>query len=373
MSWRNWLPFLLLPLLASLWLPARADEGDDPDPDEIPQVGRPADLPFSEASGTFRVELDTDLTTVQVEDPLVLTIRVTATGPVRKPPRRLPLREFPAYRDAFHIEDLPDSEYEAVHAANVAALLAAPGPERLAVLGPLLPRTVWDFRYQLRPKNTRVAEIPSLPFAFYNPVIPSPERRFQVMQADSVPVEVRAREAVQVRVQGPARAFELEHGSGLLARQSAWGPPGVVDSIVLFLLPPMLCLGWYLVWRRLYPDAARLARVRRSQAAALALEALGRRPRAPGQRAVVALGAVTRYLRQRLDLPGAEPTPQETAGHLQRLGCSDMVAGETLRFYQACDAARFLPAPPTEAAELPEWAVRLILALEAETWNPTPI
>jgi hypothetical protein len=335
-------------------------------------VGRPPDLPFSEASGSFRVETDADPTALPAEEPLVLTLRVTATGPVRKPPRRIPLQELPAFRQAFHIEDIPDEESQAIDAVRLAGLLAGPGPARPALLGALLPQTAWEFRYRLKPKSTAVTEVPSLPFAFYNPAIPFPERRFQVLYADAIPLEVRPREVLEVPLQAPARAFELATGQALLARQAPWAVPVALIFLAL-LVPPVLCLAWYLIWRRLYPNAAKLASLRRSRAAALALDALQRLPPAPRQRAVVAFRAVTGYLRQRLDLPGEEPTPLETSGHLQRLGCSAPVAGEALRFYRACDAARFLPAAPAEAADLPDQAVRLILALEEEKWNATAV
>jgi len=305
MVWRKWTVWLLLPLwLVSLPVRAVGDDGDDLDPDEIPQVGRPPDLPFSEASGNFRIEMDADPTRAQVDEPLILTVRITATAPVRKPPRPLPLNDLPAFRQAFHIEPLPDRDGKVVAAARLAGMVLLPGVSGLAVLGPLSPRLVWDFHYQLKPKSTAVREIPSLPFVFYNPRILSPERRFQVLYADAVPLEVRPREVVQVPLQAPARACELGHGSALLARQSPWTPPGLLVWLGWFLCPPALCLVWYLTWRHLYPDAVKLARLRRSRAAALALEVLQRLPPASAQRAVVAVSTVTRYLRQRLDLPG---------------------------------------------------------------------
>src|SRR5690349_1525325 len=102
------------------------DEGEALDPHAIPEVGRPAGIPFSEANGNFRVEMDADPTAVEVEDPLILTVRVTATAPVYKPPRRLPLDELPAFRRAFHIDDIPDREIGPTQEASLAGLLAGP-------------------------------------------------------------------------------------------------------------------------------------------------------------------------------------------------------------------------------------------------------
>src|SRR5271166_3671509 len=119
----RWLAGFLTLLLALLALPpasAQLDEADDPD--EIPQVGRPPNLPFSEASGNFRIETDADRTTVKMEDPLTFIVRIEARGPVRKPPLRLALSELPAFRQAFHIEDLPNPAGEVLPLAQLVGI-----------------------------------------------------------------------------------------------------------------------------------------------------------------------------------------------------------------------------------------------------------
>src|ERR1700733_10636085 len=101
-------PRLVLTLiLAGLVLTATLRADDDEDPDAIPQVGRPTGIPFSEASGDFTLETRIDRESVQVEDPIVLVVRIAARGEFRKPPRRLPLAQLPRFQQAFHIEDLP--------------------------------------------------------------------------------------------------------------------------------------------------------------------------------------------------------------------------------------------------------------------------
>jgi hypothetical protein len=116
-----------------------------------------------------------------------------------------------------------------------------------------------------------------------------------------------------------------------------------------------------------------VARLRRSRAAQLALELLRKVPAAPRQRAQAAGGAVTRYLRLRLDLPIEEPTPGETVAHLHRIGLSERMTAEVSRFYQRCDAVRFAPAPLVEGSDLPGQAAELILAVEEETCGPTTV
>jgi hypothetical protein len=316
---------------------------DEADPDDIPLVGRPSDLPFSGASGRFEVSTRAEPTTLEAETPLAFTVRVQATGPVRHPPRRPDLRQLPAFTERFHVED-PDE--------------GSRHPD---------PRT-WEFLYRLKPKGTDVTEIPSLPFVYFNPDIRPANRAFQVVYTDAIPLRVKPHQAVAVPLQAPASAFQLATGPGLLARQAAWRPPGAAVTTLLALAPPLLCAAWYAAWRRRYPDAARQARQRRSRAARMALEQLraaGGLP--PDQRAERAAGAVAAYLRERLDLAAAEPTPAETARHLRRKGCSAELTERAAGFFRSCDAARFLPAPPPDGPDPAAAGTQLILAVEAET------
>src|SRR5205823_11265937 len=78
---------------------------DKDEPDDIPVVGRPPDLPFSGASGSFEVSARAEPTTVQAEKPLTLTLTVRATGPVRHAPKRIDLRGVPAFAQRFYVGD----------------------------------------------------------------------------------------------------------------------------------------------------------------------------------------------------------------------------------------------------------------------------
>jgi hypothetical protein len=332
-------------LLALLPAPDTADEGNDAD--EIPTVGRPDRFPFSEASGDFKVQTAAEPTAVAVEQPLTFTLTVRATGKVkvRKPPRRIDLRAVPAFDDNFYIEDLPD-----------------PPRARAAA-------DVWVFRYGLKPRSTEVREVPGLPFVFYRPDIPFPERRFQTIYTEPIPLQVRPAEKVAVSLQAPEAIFHLAVGAGLLAHQEPWRPPGLLGSALLLGLPLLGCLGWYLGWQRLYPDAARLARHRRSRAALRALELLRPAARQPAPAAAaLSTRAVVQYLRQRLDLPIVEPTPAETARHLGQLAFPPTLVEQAELLLRSCDAVRYGPRVATGPTHLPDDAARLILALEAQSW-----
>jgi hypothetical protein len=119
-------------------------------------------------------------------------------------------------------------------------------------------------------------------------------------------------------------------------------------------------LCWYLAWRRLYPNAARLARIRYSLAAQLALRTLH-----AGRDSDAAFRSVESYLRNRLGVTTATPTPDEILTHFRQSGLSREIAAKVAEFFRACDAVRFAPAhaPP----DLSGAAEALILALETET------
>ena len=256
----------LLPCLLLLPSGLRADT-------EIPTVGRPADLPFSDASGDFRVRAGAAPTTLEAETPFTLTLTVEAVAPARRPPRRIDLRELPAFKERFDfLESGKDDDRR-------------PNPQ------------TWEFVYRLQPKRGDVKAVPGVPFVFFNPDIQYPRKGFQVAYTDAIPLTVAPHEAYVVAVPGPPVLFTLAVGDPILQRWAVWTPPGLLT--VLFLLaPPLLCGGWFFSWRRLYPDAARVARQRRSLAARRALAALrGAKRLPPVQQAARSAAVVADYLR----------------------------------------------------------------------------
>jgi hypothetical protein len=317
--------------------------GDMPEPIEIPVVGRPADLPFSEAAGNFEVSGHAEPTTVQAEQPVLFTLRVHAEGRVYLPPQRIDLSKVPAFNDNFFIED-PKQD------THVAAT------------------QTWLFVYRLKPRRMDVTEIPGVPFVYFDPAIQPASKGFQTPYTEPIPLHVTAAETLAAPPSPvPDLFLQTRTGPEVLAHRAPWSPPSWPLLAVLLLMPPVACAAWYVVWRRLYPDAARRVKQRRSRAATVALKQLERLPRGTTEvRAAHIAAAVTTYLQQRLDLPAAEPTPAEAAAHLRTAGYPDTLTQRAEQFFQTCDAARFYP--NASAADLPAFAQQLILDLEAHTW-----
>jgi hypothetical protein len=315
--------------------------------DEPPIVGQPPH--FNGAVGRFRVGAAVDPPRVQAEDPLTYTVRVTAEGKVKEPPQRPALADFPGFSDGFYLEDLGPPE--GAHSDD----------------------KTWAFAYRLKPKSTAVKAVPGFPFVFFRPGFVPPKLGYMTVYVPEVPITVTPRQEVGPApaakpITAPEEAFSLA-GGDVLARDGG-RLPGPLVLVAALLLPPLGSVAWFFAWRRLYPDAARLSRRRRSRAAQESLKALhGLDRRAdPEKQARRTAAAVAAYLRQRLDLPVIEPTPAEAAAHLHSYGISEELAGQTAELLRRCAAVRFDPEPPA-AADLSESAEQLILALEAATWS----
>jgi hypothetical protein len=339
---RPWLAAVLLALTPVL---GRADEP--------PLRNRPAH--FSDAVGVFHVATEAKPTTLAPDQTLTLTVRVTPAGPVAQPPRRPNLKELPTFAEHFYVENLP-------------------GPDDDSPAD----RTAWEFAYRLKPRDATVDAVPSLPFVFYKPAPPgSPGRgSYQTAYAPSIPLTITPASdgsATGRKDEGPLQApdavFQIVEGPAVLRRPSSWGFAGPAGVVLVLLGAPALAAAWCLLWRRLYPDAARRARQRRSRAAQEALKALRALPHQPAdEQPRHAAAVVATYLRERVDLVGVAPTADEAAAHLRQAGVSDEAADAVAGFFRASDVARFAPEPLREPG-VGDWAAvagDLILALEAE-------
>jgi len=309
----------------------------------VPVVGRPSDLPFSEASGWFEIEAHAEPTRVEAETPLMFTLVVRSVRPVRQPPKRIDLHQVPAFEDAFFIDD----SFEEANRPD---------------------EQTWEFIYRLKPRRTDVQEVPSLPFVYFNPYLLTANKGLQLLYTDRIPLRVLPHESVKLPVQAPERAFGIATGDSVLQRRTSWVIPSLGTCVTLFLTPPFVCFVWYICWRRLYPDAARQANQRRSRAARQALQQLQNVRRFPTEaRATQITAIVSDYLHQRLEMNIAEPTPREIAVFCAQQGCSTALTEQAVRFFEASDSARFLPRASEVSLDLQVAAVRLILAVEEET------
>jgi hypothetical protein len=334
---------LLLPLLAGANTPAD---------DDVPLVGRPADLPFSGASAPFavgpgpeyrlpfRVAVSASITRLEAQTPLTYTVTITALANIHKPPVRIDLHDVPAFARAFYIEDFTDGKQEQISP------------------------TEWRWVYRLKPRQTWVDEIPGLPFVFYNPDLRPPEKAFQVIWTDAVALKVEPAEPLSAPLDLPESMLQLAVGPGVLAQRWPWRLPSPAVLVMLLVCPPLGCVLWYHLWRRRYPDLARQVQLRRSRAAQWALRALASAPAEIGPaRGDHVAQTIAGYLRERFDRAPVEPTPEETEELLTAQACPPELAARAAAILRACAAERFPPVPAAEV-DLIEQARTFILAVE---------
>jgi hypothetical protein len=320
-------------------------QGDTRPPAEEPsQVDIPESFkPSGEWVGVYRIETRAEPTAVIVEDPLIFTVAISGYGSTKSAPQRPRLEAFPAFRERFYIQDLPE-------------------------LDRYLPQeSTWEFSYRLRPRNRNVNKVPYLPFVYWNTTY----HKYQKPYHSAIPLEVRQRGQVTapkgVRpLQVPPDRFRLTTGPGVLRRDEPARLPPTWLLVLLFLAPPLACVVWYRLWLRRYPDTARLARQRRSLAARAALKELQARPRADEDQlsAHQASGILTTYLRQRLDLVPEEPTPLEIATHLESQGVPAALTEKVAEFFRLCAAAEFGQEPVDRRDRFALTAAQLIHSLE---------
>lgn len=312
----------------------------------VPPVAKKPER-FKDAVGVFRIATEAAKTTVQLEKPVLLTVRITAAGKVLAPPRRPDLDKETDFTDDFYV-DKPDAADKHSDART------------------------WDFYYLLKPKRTNVAEIPEVLFCFFDPAFGQDPNGYQTVRSESISLKV-TQPPPPPAVKPPSlpdAVLAITRGEQILRRQEVWTLPGPALLVLLLLAPPLACVGWYVLWRRLYPDTARQLLHRRSRAARQALQAVHlARTLPPPQQAEHIADAVAVYLRRRLDLPATTPTPTEAAAYLEKAGAPDALRQQAWAFFQTCDVLRFAPDPTPAAGDLGAAATDLILAVEAETWS----
>jgi hypothetical protein len=280
---------------------------------EIPVVGQPT-AHFYRAQGTqVRVAWQLDRTAVPEDEEIVATLVISgATNP--REIVRPDLRQLDPFESRFIITDNRDP---------------APAADAKEV----------RFSYRLRPRNRSVDRFPTLLFHYYNPAM-AREKAFPLLTA-----KVEERITVTApRPKAQAPVLPLGEPEWLLAyepRPAAPASGALAPSwLVLGLLGPVAGGAWYLAWRRIYPDGARLARMRRTRAARRAIAAFRRSPAASDPPAVVA-AALLGYLRSRFPMPAGAATPGEVRHALEDTGLAVAETGRVEALLRSCDEARF--------------------------------
>jgi hypothetical protein len=323
---------------------------------EAPLVGRKEPFCGAVGSGRFKVTTAANPKSVQAGDSILLTIRIEALSAWTKPPERPDLAnksEYRKFQERFYIDNAQER----------------PTPAEGA----------WEFDFRLRPKSELVKEIPSLVIVYFRPGFTPPEKGYMATTSPAIPVQVTSRAKVQPsEIQGqstpqsaPDYLYQITTGPEVLKHESDAVFPNVWTLVLLSLAPPVLCIGWFLLWKRRHPNQARMSRLRKSRAARQALLSLSAMNGASGQLreearnvAKVLMG----YLQERLDLRAIEPRPADIASHLTNKGVPADLVDRTAELFGACDMVRFSPSRQQGISPLAlrHEAADLVLALESQ-------
>lgn len=302
----------------------------------LPTEGQPAF--FNGAVGRFAVEASAKPNEVAVGDPITLTFTVIAEddGSTLDGVQAPPFAEIPELARGFRIPSDP-------------------------IAGSTQGRRK-TFTQTFRPTDDAIAEIPAIPFAFFDPQ----SQRYEIVRTEPIPIEVRPAERLALsqivggRVEGgsngaPIAKLEIVPG-GLVANapidpsilRNAWAPNSLPIATALLVGPPLAIAALGLV---------RIVRERRdADPAALRARRAARRARgaiaaASGDPAAL-LHAITGFVVERLGAPEGSRTRSDALRLLEAHGVDAALRARVDRLLAACERARFAPstAQPGDAS-----------------------
>lgn len=276
--------------------------------DEIPPTERPREHFYGAIADKKPLSVRWEATPTSVPFGQSITLTLLVANAVN--PRELlrpPLAELPEFQDKFTaFEDVP-----AVVTADEVR-----------------------FAYKLAPRNEGPLDIPELTYRYYHPRFAEGTRE-QTVYAEAVRVNVT--KPAEAKAPSPLIApaeYLVRRDGGAFTRgggPSGWLWAGLFGGGVL------VWVAWVFGWRVLFPDAARLAAVRRHRAVRIALDRLRRPHLTPADVAVT----VRNYLIGRWGLAFTAQTPTEVTEGLLDVGVPAERADEAGELLRACDAARF--------------------------------
>jgi len=260
-------------------------------------------------------------------------------------------------RNAVNPQELtrPDLGKRADFAALFSLIEPVPDPQ------PAADATAVEFVYSLRPRNVGTQTVPSVKYAFYHPRFPK-GREMQARYLEELTLAVTkpvVTVAPPVPLTGPESFFAPASGS----YASAGTVPGTYWLSLLCGAPAVL-VCWVVLWRWLFPDATRLARLRRNRAVRRTLDRLRAANRAADPAGATAT-AIRDYLSARFGLSPVAATPAEVSEGLTELTVPPERVSEADELLRRCDADRFAPEPTRTAIAAD--AIRLVERWEGVT------
>ncbi|NNF42377.1 MAG: hypothetical protein HKO59_00360 [Phycisphaerales bacterium] len=237
------------------------------------------------------------------------------------------------------------------------------------------------FTDTLRAKRADVAEIPPIPFAYFDPQ----RETYVVVETTPIPISVSSANVVAAEdlIGGeppgdPARTELTLLSGGLLANEAdaarvlAGGPLRLTPAIavVAFGIPPLAftAVAFAERRRRRLRDDTGFARSRNATRTARRRIADARRV-ADGEAAALAATAVSGYVGDRCNAPPGALTTADVVAHLERRGIEPDLVREVEACLVACERIRYAGDGPAAAASLVDRAAACVQRLEATRWR----
>jgi len=313
----------------------------------IPREGRPAW--FRGAVGAHTIRATARPTEVSVGDPITLTIEIAGGGRLEllQPP---PLNEIQPLARDFKIPTDP--------------------------LAGTVESGVKRFVQSIRATREEIKEIPSIPFAWFDPT----SERFVTVYSDPIPIVVRpvnqlALSQVVESAGGPRRATELtESATGIVANYTEIDALLAQQAVTLggpaaagLIAPPILYGFCWIVQRRRLRLRHDVAFARRSSAARRARENLRNLNGHDTESARSAAAVLRGYVADRLNLPSGLTNP-ETLEQLRRHGVAADTSAGVRELLDAAEALQYAGGGAMGAGRTPpaELAAQCIDRLERE-------
>lgn len=293
----------------------------------VPEAGRPAN--FTGLVGRYRISSAARPTEVNVGDPITLTVRVQAEGPVlRKPDIRLDAQ--PGFADAFRVSaDTPEPETQG---------------------------TSLVYQFTIRPQRESVKRIPGIELPCFN----TESGSYETVTSDPIDLKVRPTRIVTAddavssggnsAAAGPAGVEVSDVSEGIAhnytapdellvhqqfdLRSAVFRSPAVIAAIAGPPFAYAVCAVWLFVGKS--EERRRIAR-RRSRALGRAKQTMQRGRESTALERVA--GAVRGYLADRFDILESALTTEECVRLAREV--NEEAAAQIAHVLAVCDAAKY--------------------------------
>ncbi len=299
--------------------------------------GKP--VSFSGAVGSFSMSTEISDTNVKANEAITIKTKISGNGNIRltKNPEVVFPNDF----------DIYDPKVDTDIRTTTAGTSGSKTIEYMAI-----PRYSGEF------------EIPAIQFSYFDPK----EGVYKTLRSDSYKLNVERGEGGEgnapvvsnfsnkesVRYLGQDIRYLKVKGIHFISRQEIFF--GSFTYVMCYLLPAMLFLVFFVIYRRQVKENSNLALVRTKKANKMAVRRLKNAGKMMKENKKEAFyeevsRALWGYLSDKLNIPQANLTKDNVEAELTQYGVSETVINEFMEILNTCEFARYAPAQATDAMD----------------------